>query len=322
MADKTQQLTSQKIYWRKVALDSLWVIVAFLSVYAISSHYNFSDNFYTWARQYEQSVDVDEWLPALLASLVAMLWFAKRRINESRILIKKNHALLQRVLEVQESERKRIARDLHDDLGQYLSAINAQASSLMMDNDCSVSAKLTAERIVSSASHAFHATHHLIRALRPVALDDLGLAAALEHLVDSWRSLSSVSNMNVTSQNPTSYHLNIRGNIDQFNETINIAVFRVVQEALNNVSKHAQATRVFIHIHNQPNCLSIEIKDDGVGFNLSKQSSGYGLQGMAERIDALGGDLTITSQADVNQGNTGTKINVLINTVTLNELEQ
>jgi signal transduction histidine kinase len=310
MPDKTKRTTAQKTYWRSIALDSALVPIAFLSAYATSSHFNFSDNYYIWARQYEQGVDIDELLPALLASLVSLLWFAKRRIKESRILINKNHALLQRVLEVQEGERKRIARDLHDDLGQYLSAIKAQAAGLLVDASSSADAQLTAKSIMSSADHAYQTTHNLIRTLRPVALDDLGLSAALEHLLDTWRSIStetqSLTNLGKT-HHPTNYQLHIHGDIDSYHETVNITVFRITQEALTNIAKHARAQAVVIDIESNPHYLVIAITDDGVGFDISKRNSGYGLLGIAERVEALAGSMEVSSQA-----NTGTKINIRI----------
>jgi signal transduction histidine kinase len=313
---QSKQASTQKMHSRSIALDSVWVPIAFLSAYAISSHFNFSDNYYIWARQYEQGLDIDELLPALLASLVALLWFAKRRINESKILIKKNHALLQRILEVQEDERKRIARDLHDDLGQYLSAIKAQAAGLLVDASSSVDVQLTAKSITLSADHAYHTTHNLIRTLRPAALDDLGLSAALEHLLDTWRSIStetmqSVARLVKTSQ-PTNYQLHIHGDIDSYHEAVNITVFRIVQEALTNIAKHARAQAVLIDIESKVNYLTIAITDDGVGFDVSKKNSGYGLLGIAERVEALAGCMEINSQADASHTSTGTKINIRI----------
>jgi len=252
-----------------------------------------------------------------MVALLALLWFSKRRVNESRILIQRNNALLQRILKVQEDERKRIARDLHDDLGQYLSAINAQASSLILDARNSKNAQLTAKSITLSANHAYRATQNLIRSLRPAALDELGLSAALEHLVDTWRSLGAgtelaESGLSRMSHNQTNYHLHIHGDIDSYNENINITVFRIIQEALTNISKHAHASTVSVHIQDEQRYLNIEIIDDGVGFDKGKQNAGYGLLGIAERIEALGGNLEITSQTDTNQLNSGTKINVQI----------
>lgn len=296
MANQTKYHTAQKTYWRSILIDFVWVPIAFLSAYIVSSHFNFSDNYYIWARQYEQSIDIDELLPTLLASLIAMLWFAKRRINESRILIKRNHALLQRILEVQEDERKRIARDLHDDLGQYLSAIKAQASSLLVDANITADAKVSAKSITSSANHAYQATHDLIRSLRPVALDELGLSASLEHLVDTWRSINTGALIVNPEVKQVNYLLNIKGNIDVLSESINIAIFRIVQEALTNCAKHAQANTINVSIVNYQQELIIIIDDDGIGFDTTRSTIGFGLLGIQERVESLNGDLQIFSQ--------------------------
>lgn len=308
---QAKHTNTQKRYWRSIALDLACVPAAFVCTYALSSYLNFSEHYYLWARQYENNLDIDELLPALLASLVSLLWFAKRRINESKILIKKNHALLHRILEVQEDERKRIARDLHDDLGQYLSAIKAQAASLLVDANSSAEAQLTAKSITSSANHAYQATHNLICALRPVALDDLGLSAALENFIDTWRQINSVT-IQTETISQVNYQLHIHGDIDRYHETVNITVFRIVQEALTNIAKHAHAKTVLIDIESKANYLTIAIADDGVGFDMSKKNSGYGLLGIAERVEALTGNMEINSHADATLANTGTKINIQI----------
>jgi signal transduction histidine kinase len=307
---QTKHTKTQTPYWRGVALDLACVPVTFFCTYALSSYFNFSEHYYVWARQYENNLDIDELLPALLASLLALLWFAKRLIDASKLLIQKNHALLQRILEVQEDERKRIARDLHDDLGQYLSAIKAQAASLLIDTNSSAEAHLTAKSITSSANHAYHATHNLICALRPVALDDLGLSAALENFIDTWRQINAVTIQTETSSQ-VNYQLQIHGDIDNYNETTNIAIFRIVQEALTNIAKHAQAHAVLINIESNVQYLTITITDDGVGFEAS-QHAGYGLLGMAERAEALAGSMKISSRSDATLANTGTKINIQI----------
>lgn len=317
MADPIKLSSNAKLHRLNIVIDALWVLIAFLSTYATSSYFNFSDHYYLWARQYEKNIDIDELLPALLVSLMALLWFAKQRMNESKLFINNNHALLHRILEVQEDERKKIARDLHDDLGQYLSAIKAQANCLLLDTSGSESIKKTAKNIVSSADYAYHATRDLISALRPVALDELGLSDALEHLLDSWRAVNKNDGQRVCGLNkankPIDYHMQIEGNINNYSESLNISIFRIVQEALTNIAKHAHAKSVQIGIKGNPNYLSLAIMDDGVGFDTSKQNFGYGLLGIAERVESINGKLKITSNYDATHGNTGTKINIQIN---------
>jgi len=255
-----------------------------------------------WASNYEESLDIDELPIGLLASLATLLWLSERRIYESNILMKQNHALLQRVLEVQETERKRIAQDLHDDLGQYLNAIKAQATSLLLDNASSADTRMTAQRIADTADYSYEAARQMMHSLRPVALDELGLAAALEHLVETWSSAQG------TSDKLTKYQIKIHNNIDQFAEHINIGIFRIVQESLTNIAKHANASFVDLSIVCFDNSLKLSIKDDGVGFDMSKPKKGFGLMGITERAEALGGTLTINSSSE------GAVLIVIINT--------
>jgi signal transduction histidine kinase len=289
-------------YWRKLIFDFVLVLLIFFVTYFISSYFNVSDHFFLWASNYEETLDIDELPIGLLASLGTLLWLSERRIYESNILMKQNHALLQRVLEVQETERKRIAQDLHDDLGQYLNAIKAQATSLLLDSASSVDTRMTAQRIAETADYSYQAARKMMHSLRPVALDELGLAAALEYLVESWSSVQGVSDK------LTKYQIKIHDNIDQFTEHINIGIFRIVQESLTNIAKHANASFVDISIVCFDNSLKLSIQDDGVGFDMSKPKKGYGLMGIAERAEALGGTLTINSSSE------GTVLIVSINT--------
>lgn len=266
-------------------------MLIFCFAYLVSSYFNLSDHFFLWAKTYEETLDIDELPVSLLASLAVLLWLSERRIYESNLLMKKNHALLQRVLEIQETERKRIAQDLHDDLGQYLNAIKAQATSLLLGNSSSTDTRITALRIVETADHSYQAARQMMHSLRPVALDELGLTAALEHLIDTWSSTQAPSN------HVTHYRININANIDQLDEQTNIAIFRIVQESLTNIAKHAKANIAIINITCSGNNLVLHIKDDGVGFNVGQPTGGYGLIGIAERAEALGGALTIHSNS-------------------------
>jgi len=294
-----------KDYWRKLSFDVTLVMLIFWLSFFISSYFNLSDNFFIWARGYEESLDIDELPIALLASLATLLWLSERRIFESNMLIKQNNALLQRVLAVQETERKRIAQDLHDELGQYLNAIKAQATSLLVDKTSSADTFNRAQRIVETADHGYHAARQMMHSLRPVALDELGLSAALEHLVDTWRSAQP------STSTDTHFKINIANNIDQFNENMNIGIFRIVQEALTNIAKHAKASLAEINVHCDKNAIHLRIHDNGIGFDTKQQKEGYGLKGygligMYERVEALEGTLSIQSNK------LGTSINVTI----------
>lgn len=300
MLNARQQPNRNKNYWRKLGFDFILVMLIFCVTFLISSYFNLSDNYFMWARAYENSLDIDELPIGLLASLATLLWLSERRIYESNILIKQNHALLQRVMEVQETERKRIAQDLHDELGQYLNAVKAQATSLLIDHTSSADTLDTAQRIIETADHGYHAARQMMHSLRPVALDELGLSAALEHLVETWRDAQS------STDTRTQFDIHILNHIDQLNESMNIGIFRIVQEALTNIAKHAKADRVVINIRCVKKELLLHIKDNGCGFDIQQRNEGYGLIGMMERAQALGGTLNIHS------GHLGTTLNVTI----------
>lgn len=282
---------SKKKYSLKVTFDIALVLSVFIYAYFASSYFNFSDQYVDWAKKYEDSLDIDELPIALLASSIALLWFAQRRIFETNQLINNNHALLKRVLEVQEEERKRIAQDLHDDMGQYLNAVKVQATSLLFEQSGTEFHANIVQRIVETTDHAYQSARNLMYALRPVALDELGLAAALEHLVQSWQTNANTAPMSEQKM----YSIEIIGEIDQLGELVNIATFRIVQEALTNIAKHAKAKHIHIQVQKQAHQLQVKIIDDGVGFNPKQKSTGYGLLGMIERAEALNGSLEISS---------------------------
>lgn len=291
-------ISNSKQHWKLVFSDFGLVTLALCLAFTASSYFNVSDRFYQWAMQYEESWDIDELPLVLLVYLAGLLWFANRRMNESRRLIKQNHALLQRVLTVQETERKRLAQDLHDELGQYLNAIKVQATSLLVESKVSAETAKTSHLIVKTAEHGYQSARHMMQSLRPVALDECGLSAAIEHLIETWRHTQQQS----PTRLQTSYGLAIRQDIDQFDETLNIAVFRIVQEALNNIAKHADANHVEIALSIHKGNLMIQCQDNGIGFNTEETTPGYGLIGIRERADALHGQLTITSAT--NEGTT------------------
>lgn len=133
--------------------------------------------------------------------------------------------------------------------------------------------------------------HNLLYELRPTLLDKIGLSASLHDLKDRWCSC-----------NPDVYcKLVLEGEIDNFEETTNITVYRVIQEALNNISRHADATRVLIYLTTQKvdvntgkrSILLLEIQDNGKGYDQGHNTEGFGILGMRERMSAAGGEFSI-----------------------------
>lgn len=289
----TPPFVDNKRHQQIILIELIGVLLTFIVAYALSSMFNVSDHFYAWAQQYEKTSDVDELIFALLAFLLALIWFAKRRINESRQLILHNHTLLQRLLQIQEEERKAIAQHLRDDLSQYLNAIKTQAS-LLINNASNDATAFAAQQISDSADNAYDMTMRMMHNLRPVALDKLGLSAAIEHMVDTWK-------ISDKKPEPTECQLKITGNIDCLPETTKIAIFRIVQEALSNIAKHAQANLVHVVINKSDAYLNITVQDNGIGFDVNEKTANtqlqtcYGLLGIAERVESLAGTMNILS---------------------------
>jgi hypothetical protein len=203
-----------------------------------------------------------------------------------------NRQLSRQQILLQEEERKTMARELHDELGQYLNAIKLDAVFIRdQTRDGAADVHSSAESIVEISTRVYDVVRSMMRRLRPVALDELGLTSALEHMVQGWRE-------RLTS---TAFNLSINTKLEGFSEPLNITLYRLVQEALTNVAKHARASNVSI-VLNQPSpgeldtgCVLLLIRDDGVGVDLREHKLGLGIVGMRERVEALGGKFEIDS---------------------------
>ena len=204
----------------------------------------------------------------------------KQEEEKSRTLLVENRRLVHTSLDVQEEERKHLARELHDELGQCITAIQADAGSIRdlsagRDERTGASAKA----ILDVSSRIYDVVHSMMTRLRPGILDDLGLVAALKDDLSAWMR-----------RNPqTMCSLNTTGQLDNLGERINITVYRIIQECLTNVAKHAGASSVSIDLARESDRLLLRIEDDGRGMPVTGSSGGLGLIGMRERVEALGG---------------------------------
>ena len=201
--------------------------------------------------------------------------------------LKENRVLARHAMQMQEQERKYIASEIHDETGQYLTAIRMDALALQKSDPDQ--AHVIAVRIASNTQHVQHSIRALIKHLRPPALDALGLVGAVERLVNDWRKLNPLVDC----------HLGLDTAGLVLSEDINIVAFRVVQEALTNVARHAQATEVWIQIQiitrQHKSLLQIEIRDNGQGMDTTLATEGVGLVGMRERIESLQGSFKLMS---------------------------
>ncbi len=198
--------------------------------------------------------------------------------------------LLRRVVEAQEAERQRIARELHDETGQSLTAIGlglrSISTTMLQDMD---KTSTNIKQLQSLAAHSLTELQRLIADLRPSHLDDLGLVATLRWYAGEVESRTSLK-----------VQFEVTGEARPLPSEVRIALFRVAQEAINNTIKHAEARTAQLRLLYQHNEVSVSVEDDGVGFNLQKLEGtsrpSWGLIGMRERATLLGGHLDIDSQ--------------------------
>ncbi|WP_018267136.1 histidine kinase [Methylosinus sp. LW4] len=197
-----------------------------------------------------------------------------------------NRALVERIIHVQDEERRDIARDLHDEIGPFLFSIRAGLGALARKlegarrEDClNIDAQLGALQQVN---------RRILGRLRPAALDEMGLEGALQALAQGWRDLDAGVAIGL--------HIDDAG--EPLDESIALTAYRIVQEGLTNVFRHASATRVDVTVERIEACgkreLRVAVRDDGAGVAQGARE-GIGLRGMAERVAALGGRLTFES---------------------------
>lgn len=198
--------------------------------------------------------------------------------------------LLQRITAAQEAERKRIARELHDETGQTLTGLALGLRGVSAMNDPVIITRRLAD-LETMATAALDGLRRLINDLRPPQLDDMGLAAALRFMVER------------NKQHSLQVHLEIIGKPSPLPPEVETLLFRIAQEGLNNVIKHARASEVWINLdYNE--APSLTIRDNGIGFEPGNMTGGtaWGLIGMQERANLLNATLTLDSAPE--QGTT------------------
>ena len=202
-----------------------------------------------------------------------------------------NRRLTRRSLEIQEEERRRLAQELHDELGQSLSAIKAIATSMEhTSGEADQSAAESAALIKNIADDMYGVARGMISQLRPAVLDELGLVPAIQQLVDDWNSAHA----------DTFCHLDIRGDCSMAADVVKINIYRIIQESLTNVARHAAAKNVYISLAyaQDGDKLALEISDDGAGFDPDRTRAGMGLSGIRERVDSMGGEFHLATGVD------------------------
>lgn len=228
--------------------------------------------------------------PIAFASVITDIRERKKTEQEILQMNEQLRNLTSHLQNIREEERTHIAREIHDELGQYLTAIKMDAAWLR--NKCDSTDETMHEKLmemISLIDETVGTVRRISGELRPAMLDDLGLIAAVEWKCNNFERRNSIPNKFTSSVE----ELNL-----ERNSAINI--YRIIQEAFNNIIKHAQATAVETDVTKTDTVLLIKIKDNGIGFDETQQKNknSFGLLGMRERAMMMGGTLTIESEKD------------------------
>jgi two-component system sensor histidine kinase UhpB len=280
----------------------LFIVAAATALVAVASvKFEVSEAVQAWAQRWEH-YQLDEFPGIALFAAVAFAWFVWRRVREVRAelarrialerdlaaALAENRRLSQSHVRVQEEERRRLARELHDELGQHLNAIKIDAVSIRQcAADTPAEAQRAALSIIGITDHLHAIVRDMTRRLRPAGLDELGLHAALEDYVEAWRA--RYPNVRVD--------LDVTGDFDPLPEALNITLYRLIQEGLTNVSRHAHASHVRVALErgSGADAVLVSVRDDGKGAPDIDTTEGLGLIGMRERVEALGGRFAVVT---------------------------
>jgi signal transduction histidine kinase len=228
--------------------------------------------------------------------LLAVPAVIRLRVLERRSEDQKNRAreaeaqmrqLSQQLVATQEEERKKLSRELHDHVGQMLTALRMELGRIdrvRASTDNRIAAALTECRQL--VDDMVHIVRDLALGLRPSMLDDFGLQPALEWLA---RDFTRRSNVPV--------ELRAAGPLDTLGEQHRTCIYRVVQEALTNCVRHARATAIRVRVRAYDDHIDVSVSDDGVGLDPQRRAGGFGLRGIEERVRELGGSISLESGA-------------------------
>ena len=215
---------------------------------------------------------------------------SSRLLEQSQHLQEQLRHLTHEILSAQEEERKKISRELHDVIAQVLTGINVQLATLK--TDAAIDTKGLTQKISRTqrlVERSVDIVHRFARELRPAVLDDLGLIPALHSFLKSFTKKTGIH-----------VSLTAFAEVEKLDGTKLTMLYRVALEALTNVARHAQANRVEMSLRKLPNAVGMEIKDNGISFDVEqvlhgKKNKRLGLLGMRERVEMVGGKFTVKS---------------------------
>jgi PAS domain S-box-containing protein len=213
-------------------------------------------------------------------------------MDRRRLIEEERFKLLHKLVTAQEEERRRIARDMHDSLGQQLTALRLKLASMKNDNFLDPRIAASLETLQEMGRRIDSEVNFLVWELRPAVLDDLGLVAAIENYVREWSRHFGI---------PAEFHAGRFPRNERLDTNIETNLYRIAQEALTNVYKHSKAQTASVVIEMRKGGLVLVVEDDGIGFEtdgikrVHGSGSGLGLVGMRERAAIIGGTIEIES---------------------------
>jgi len=235
-----------------------------------------------------------EWLPReheLLAAAAERCWMAAQKARLMEDLARREdqvRRLAEHMVAVEESERRRISRELHDEAGQSLLCVRLQLEMIEQDlPDHSRDLKRRMAETREQIEHSIIEIRRLIAALSPSVLDQMGLAAGLRQLLQRFRDLTSIK-----------VEIDLPRRLD-LPKRIELITYRLVQEICNNIAKYSQARHVNLSLSTADSMLKLRVLDDGIGFDVAEafnRRDCFGLSGLRERVALLGGSLEIQSR--------------------------
>ncbi|MDG5490389.1 sensor histidine kinase [Psychroserpens sp. SPM9] len=222
--------------------------------------------------------------------LILFFYYSRKKIIEKeveKVNIKLDHQkkILQTTIKVQESERNRIAQDLHDAISSKLNVVSLTTNVLLEDDSMTPEQKEALNHILDITTRTLESSRKIAHELMPPILDKFGLKVALEELFDEFTSNTSIK---------INHHIETLNNLDKSGE---LHIFRIAQELINNALRHGRADQLQMELKKEAQGFELVFKDNGIGFNINEQNkkSGIGLQNIKSRVAILNGQLFVES---------------------------
>ena len=288
VSKKTDQVLPQ--VWRDMFILVFVAIVLFWT----ASFFELSEKFSKVTSTME-TWQLDEVPLVLLALFIVVVAVLSRRTNQLRVQTElqvqaqrdlaaaliQNKRLARRNIEVQENERRNLARELHDEFGQSLNAIMIDGVGIRDTTRDDSDAHKHAQSILRISGQLFSGMRDLLKQLRPLALDELGLQSALEHLVVDWRRRYP----------KVEWLFEFELEDNQLDEPSNMTIYRFIQEGMTNIVKHSDASlvKLSVNLDAESRRVTMTVSDNGSVVSIPERSEGIGLLGLRERLESLGG---------------------------------